>query len=69
MIVYRRGVGEELTIAIAKNCICHVKIYEIKGDKVRLEIDVPDNIAVHRREVYDAIRRAMASELGEESLE
>ncbi len=30
---------------------------EIRGDKNRLGIDAPKNVPVHRREVYDAIRR------------
>ena len=27
------------------------------GDKVRLGIDAPSNVPIHRQEVYDAIRR------------
>ena len=34
-----------------------VTIVDIRGDKVRLGIDAPTNIPVHRREVYDAIQR------------
>lgn len=32
-------------------------IIEIRGDKVRLGIDAPRDVTVHREEVYDAIRR------------
>ena len=32
-------------------------IVDIRGDKVRLGIDAPQDIPVHRREVYDAIQR------------
>ncbi len=32
-------------------------VIEIRGDKVRLGIDAPKEIAVHRQEVYDAIRK------------
>ncbi len=32
-------------------------IVDIRGDKVRLGIKAPVRIAVHRKEVYDAIRR------------
>lgn len=34
-----------------------VTIVEIRGDKVRLGIDAPNDVAVHRQEVYDAIKR------------
>ena len=32
-----------------------VTVVEIRGDKVRLGIDAPQTVAVHRQEVYDAI--------------
>ena len=43
-----------------------VTIVDIRGDKVRLGIDAPQNIPVHRQEVYDAIQREnqRASQLG-----
>ncbi len=34
-----------------------VTIVDIRGDKVRLGIDAPTDIPVHRREVYEAIQR------------
>ena len=34
-----------------------VTIVDIRGDKVRLGINAPQDIPVHRREVYDAIKR------------
>ena len=37
-----------------------VKIVDIRGNKVRLGITAPKSIAVHRREVYDAIHRDQA---------
>jgi len=32
-------------------------VVDIRGDKVRLGINAPKEISVHRKEVYDAIRR------------
>ncbi|MEM8680303.1 MAG: carbon storage regulator CsrA [Planctomycetota bacterium] len=34
-----------------------VTIVDIRGDKVRLGIDAPTSIPVHRQEVYEAIKR------------
>ena len=34
-----------------------VTIVDIRGDKVRLGIDAPTSIPVHRQEVYEAIQR------------
>lgn len=32
-------------------------VVDIRGDKVRIGIKAPSRVAVHRKEVYDAIRR------------
>ncbi|MFO7903883.1 MAG: carbon storage regulator CsrA [Pirellulaceae bacterium] len=34
-----------------------VTIVDVRGDKVRLGIDAPQDIPVHRQEVYEAIQR------------
>ena len=34
-----------------------ITVVDIRGDKVRLGIDAPRHIQVHRQEVYDAIQR------------
>lgn len=34
-----------------------ITIVDIRGDKVRLGIEAPDEIPVHRQEVYEAIKR------------
>lgn len=34
-----------------------VTIVDIRGDKVRLGIDAPTHVPVHRQEVYEAIQR------------
>ena len=32
-------------------------VIEIRGDKVRLGIEAPKEVSVHRQEVYEAIKR------------
>jgi carbon storage regulator len=43
-----------------------ITVVDIRGDKVRLGITAPRHIAVHRKEVYDAIKRENreASQMG-----
>jgi carbon storage regulator len=39
-----------------------ITIVDIRGDKVRLGIQAPTEIPVHRQEVYEAIQRERAAE-------
>jgi len=59
MLVLSRKLGESVTID--KNIV--ITVVEIRGDKIRLGIDAPKHIKVHRQEVADAI----AAKLTEES--
>lgn len=34
-----------------------IMVIEIRGDKVRLGIDAPKDVTVHRQEVYEAIKK------------
>lgn len=34
-----------------------IVIVDIRGDKVRLGINAPKDVAVHRKEIYDAIQK------------
>ena len=43
------------SIIIGDNIV--ITVVDIRGDKVRLGIDAPTEIPVHRREVYEAIQR------------
>jgi carbon storage regulator len=43
------------TIMIGDNI--ELTVVDIRGDKVRLGINAPPHIAVHRKEVHDAIKR------------
>lgn len=54
MLVLSRKKNESIVI----NDDITIVIVEIRGDKVRLGIEAPKEVPVHRREVYDAIKRA-----------
>lgn len=53
MLVLSRQRDE--SIVIGENVV--VTIVDIRGDKVRLGIEAPGEVPVHRQEVYDAIQR------------
>jgi carbon storage regulator len=46
-----------------------ITIVDVRGDKVRLGINAPRSIAVHRREIYDAIQREKAAKAKAEQSE
>jgi carbon storage regulator len=53
MLVLSRQRDE--TIIIGDNI--EITVVDIRGDKVRLGVSAPKEISVHRKEVYDAIKR------------
>ena len=53
MLVLTRRKNEAIVI----NCDITVVVLEILEDKVRLGIEVPREVPVHRQEVYDAVLR------------
>ncbi|HEY2895089.1 MAG TPA: carbon storage regulator CsrA [Pirellulales bacterium] len=57
MLVLSRKKNESIVI----NNDITIVVVEIRGDKVRLGVEAPKEVPVHRREVYDAIRRSDVS--------
>ena len=53
MLVLSRKKNESIVI----NNDITIVVVEIRGDKVRLGVEAPKEIPVHRREVFDAIHR------------
>jgi len=53
MLVLSRQRDE--SIIIGDNIV--VTVVDVRGDKVRLGIEAPREVSVHRREVYEAIQR------------
>ena len=59
MLVLSRKKNESIVI----NNDITIVVVEIRGDKVRLGVEAPKEVPVHRREVYDAIKRNEAAHL------
>jgi carbon storage regulator len=53
MLVLSRKNNEEIRISDTIKIV----VVDIRGDKVRLGIEAPKEVPVHRDEVYEAIRR------------
>lgn len=58
MLVLSRKKNESIII----NDDITIVVVEIRGDKVRLGVEASKEVPVHRREVYDAIKRSEAEQ-------
>jgi carbon storage regulator len=52
MLILARRIGE--TVMIGQDIT--VKIIEVKGNQVRLGIEAPKEVAVHREEIFERIK-------------
>jgi len=58
MLILTRKVGE--TVVIGDNVT--VAIIGVKGSQIRIGINAPKDVTVHREEIYERIRREQLSE-------
>ena len=58
MLVLTRKLGEMIRIGSTVT----VRVLEVKGNQVRLGVNAPKEIAVHREEIYERIKREQADE-------
>ncbi|MCA9262974.1 MAG: carbon storage regulator CsrA [Planctomycetales bacterium] len=61
MLVLSRNKNESIVISYDIKIV----VVEIRGDKVRLGVEAPKEVPVHRREVYEAIKRSESNQSGE----
>jgi carbon storage regulator len=64
MLVLSRKKNESIII----NDDITIVVVEIRGDKVRLGVEAPKEVPVHRNEVYEAIRRNQKPESDEQTI-
>ena len=53
MLVLTRSVGERLIINDGE---IKISILEVKGNQVRIGIDAPRNVSIHREEIFNRIQ-------------
>ena len=58
MLILTRRVGETLMIGDSVS----VTVLGVKGNQVRIGINAPKDVAVHREEIYQRIKREHESE-------
>ena len=61
MLILTRRVGE--TVMIGDDVT--ITVLGVKGNQVRVGINAPKSIAVHREEIYERIKREHAAEGGD----
>lgn len=62
MLVLNRKRDESIVIGD----LVRITVVDIRGDKVRLGVEAPREVSVHRREVWDAIKRQQEKPNGQE---
>lgn len=60
MLILTRRVGESLMIGDE----VEVVVLGVKGNQVRLGVNAPRDVTVHRHEIYERIQRELAGESG-----
>ncbi|HYX73412.1 MAG TPA: carbon storage regulator CsrA [Steroidobacteraceae bacterium] len=61
MLILTRRIGESVMIGDDVS----LKVLGVKGDQVRVGIDAPKHIAVHREEIYERIKAAKCAAVPE----
>jgi carbon storage regulator len=61
MLILTRRVGETLKVGDDIDVV----VLGVKGNQVRIGVKAPDNVAVHREEIYERIQKEKAEQSNE----
>ena len=64
MLILTRRPGETLIIELPNGKQIDVTVLEVKGNQVRIGINAPKDVAVHREEIYERIKREQDAKAG-----
>jgi carbon storage regulator len=64
MLILSRKLGESIVI----DGNIHVKIMRVDGDVVKIGIEAPASVPVHRQEVYEEIQRSNKQALTQQNV-
>ncbi|WP_444945201.1 carbon storage regulator CsrA [Microbulbifer sp. VTAC004] len=53
MLILTRRIGENIRIGTKVS----ITVFEVKGDQVKVGVDAPKSISVHREEIYLRIKK------------
>lgn len=59
MLILTRRVGE--TIVMGENGEVTVTVLGVKGNQVRIGVNAPEGVAVHREEIFERIQKEKAA--------
>ena len=62
MLILTRRIGETLIIGDDVK----ITVLGVRGNQVRIGVDAPRNVAVHRKEIYDQVHKGSSDSSNEE---
>ncbi len=59
MLILTRRPDEKILIELEKGVIVELLVMGVKGNQVRIGIEAPRSVPIHREEIYERIKREL----------